>query len=203
MIFDLREFYSYNIEYLTGFWYYEGKLAAILFMLTAGISSTFSKNNLKRGSIVFGFGMLLTLVTYVYDPVGYIKFGILHFLGISMILYHLMKKLKSTYLFLIGTAALVLGNIFAKMLVDSPFLFMFGLLNRNFSSLDYYPLLPWFGVFIYGVIIGRFLYAKRKSLFPDAKHFDFLSYLGRHSLFIYLTHQPMLIALLFISHKLI
>lgn len=201
LIFDLREFYSINIEYSTGFWYYEGKLSAIIFILTSGISSTFSKNNLKRGGAVIGLGIVITLITYVYDSDTYIRFGILHLLGSSMILYHFIKKFSNICIFLIGTTAIVLGSKFSNLAVQSPYLFIFGLINKGFASLDYYPLLPWAGVFIYGAIIGRTLYSKRKSLFPNANRFKFLPYLGQHSLFIYLTHQPMLLVLLYLSNK--
>lgn len=202
LVFDLREFYSYNVKYLSGFWYYEGKLSAILFILTAGISSTFSKNNIKRGSQVFGLGMLLTIVTFVFTPGSYIKFGILHFMGSSMILYHFISNLKVKYLFLLGTAIIAFGNVFLKTSVASSYLFPLGLMNKNFISSDYYPLLPWFGVFLYGVIIGKTLYSEKKSLLASASKFELISYLGQHSLFIYLIHQPVLLALLFFIHKL-
>ncbi|MDK2799094.1 MAG: hypothetical protein PWP27_1983 [Clostridiales bacterium] len=202
LVVDLKDFYSYDIEYLSGFWYYVGKLSAILFILISGVSSTFSKHNIKRGSVVFSFGLLLSVITFFYSPKDYIKFGILHFLGTSMILYHFLNKLEKKYIFLLGTTIIILGNIFSNIVVNTPYLFPFGLIDKNFSSLDYYSLFPWFGLFLYGTLIAKTLYIEKKSLFSfEIKH-DFISYLGQHSLFIYLTHQPLLLGILFIVHKL-
>jgi uncharacterized membrane protein len=201
LIVDLKDFYAYKIEYLSGFWYYEGKLSAILFMLVSGISCTFSKSNIKRGLKVFSFGMLLTLTTYFYDPETYIRFGILHFLGASMILYNFIKNLNNKMLIAISILFILVGNIFSDMLVDSPYLFPIGLINKNFASLDYYPLFPWFGIFAAGILIGKTVYKNRKSIFPFNFKHDFISLLGKHSLPIYLIHQPALLAILFVIHK--
>lgn len=201
LIYDLSDFYSYNIEYLSGFWYYEGKLSAILFMLISGISCSFSRNNLKRGAFVFSAGMILTLFTLITFPSMYIRFGILHLLGASMIIYHFIRRVKNIYLIIFSAVIISLGNIFSNMTVKSPFLFMLGLRDANFASLDYYPLLPWLGVFLLGVVLGRILYKERKSLFKFEPKFNPLSYMGQHSLLIYFVHQPVLIAALYIIHK--
>jgi len=201
-IVDLKDFYGYDIDYMSGFWSYVGKLSAILFILISGISSTFSKNNIKRGIIVFSFGMLLTLVTYIYDQSFFIRFGILHFLGISMILYGLISRAKLSYLLVISVAAISLGQIFDGMTVNTPFLFPIGLRNDSFSSLDYYPLLPWFGLFLIGVLIGKTIYTNKKAIFNVKVKYDPLSYLGKHSLFIYLIHQPVILVLLHAYHML-
>ncbi|WHH59954.1 heparan-alpha-glucosaminide N-acetyltransferase [Petroclostridium sp. X23] len=202
LIVDLKDFYSYDIEYLGGFWYYEGKLSAILFMLTSGISSTFSKNNTKRGAVVFGFGLILSLATYLFDPEYYIRFGILHFLGVCMLLYKSINKLSNKVTFSLATSFIIIGNAISKITIDTPYFFPLGLTDRNFSSLDYYPIFPWLGVFLYGVIIGKTIYKQKRSLFVKNLKLDTIVYLGQHSLLIYLTHQPMLLALLYLGHKL-
>lgn len=204
LIFDLTEFYNHSIPYLSGFWYYEGKMAAILFIFVSGISSNFSERNLQRGVKVFGFGMLLSVVTFIPFPQDFIKFGILHFFGISMIIYHFIRKLDRKYLLLIAVAAIIVGNIFDKMTVSVPYLFPIGLLNNSFSSLDYYPLLPWIGVFLFGAVIGKTFYKKRESIFKfEAPSIKILSYHSQHSILIYLLQQPILLALLYIIHKLL
>lgn len=201
LIYDLKEFYSYNFEYLRGFWYYEGKIAAIMFMLISGISATFSRNNLKRGFVVFGYGMLLTVVTYFYDPKTYIRFGILHLLGFCKIAYHYIGVFSNKILMAISITAITVGNIFSKVNVKNPYLYPFGLLASDFSSLDYYPILPWLGVFFLGVIMGKTIYPTKKSLLPFNPKFESIAYMGRNSLFIYLVHQPVLLLLLYIYHN--
>lgn len=201
LVYNLKEFYSYNIEYTSGFWYYEGKTAAIMFMVLAGMSATLSKNSLKRGMQVFGYGMIIAFVTFFYDPKMYVRFGILHLLGFGMAAHHYIGGWKTHYLIVLGIGALFLGERISKLTVTSPFLFPLGLLSKGFSSFDYYPIFPWLGVFILGVVLGKILYADRKGFFSFYPRFDPIAYMGRHSLFIYLVHQPALIALLFIVHR--
>lgn len=200
LVYDLKEFYSYPLEYTRGFWYYEGKISAIMFMLLSGISATLARSSWRRGFTVFGYGMILTAVTFFYNPEMYIRFGILHLLGFSMILHHYIGGWKKQYLLAISVVTLALGNIFGRITVKNPYLFPLGLMNSSFSSFDYYPILPWLGVFILGVILGKTLYPGKESLLGFYPKFNPISYLGRHSLFIYLVHQPVLLALLFLYH---
>lgn len=200
LIVDLKDFYHYNINYLSGFWYYIGKAAAILFILVSGVSSTFSKNNLKRGTMVFLFGMLLTVITYFFNSALFIRFGILHFLGISMIAAHLIKGLNQWLLLMIGSITLIVGYFFNNIYVDIPYLFPIGLMDRHFSSMDYYPMFPWFGLFLYGIVIGKTVYSQRKSLLAYDMTDNILSYMGQHSLLIYLLHQPLILMVLYGIH---
>lgn len=202
LIYDLKEFYSYDFEYLEGFWYYEGLVSVVIFTLISGISATLAHNNFKRGLSVFGYGMFLTVVTYFYAPKMYIRFGTLHMLGFCMMAYNYLDELKKRYLLAISITTIAAGNIFATMTVKSPYLYPLGLLNSGFSSLDYYPILPWFGVFLLGVILGKTIYHRKKSLFGFNPKFEPISYMGRHSLFIYFTHQLVILALLYIYHRL-
>ena len=201
LIVDLKDFYSYDIDYMSGFWYYEGKISAILFITIAGISSTLGRNTFKRGIFVFALGMFLTVITYFYDPNTYIRFGILHLLGISMLLSILFKKFNTIFLAFISVLFLIVGNIFSKIIVNSPFLFWIGLVNNNFRSMDYYPLLPWFGIFTIGIVIGKTLYKERKSIIPVTINNDPISFLGKHSLAIYILHQPILLMVLYLLHR--
>ncbi len=199
VIVDLKDFHDLHFEYLNGFWYYEGKLAAILFIVISGISCTFSRNTMKRGITVFAFGMVVTVATYFFDPQTYINFGILHFLGASMILASFLNKLgKKNVIFLWGTIIIIVGYLFDHMYVNSPYLFPVGLITKHYQSLDFYPLFPWFGIFLYGMGLGKTLYANKKSLLAFLPKHDFISLIGRHSLAIYLLHQPVLLTTLYV-----
>lgn len=194
-IYNLKEFYGYNINYTSGFWYYVGILAAILFMLTSGISSTFSKNNLKRGIKFLGLGMMLTLFTFFYNPEFYIKFGILHFLGVSIILYCFIRLISIKHILILSVLTIMLGKIVSSIEMNTSILFPIGLIDSGFSSLDYYPMIPWFGVFLLGVVIGKHFYSGKKSLFFISPKQGLISFLGIHSLLIYFIHQPILLVL--------
>lgn len=195
-IVDLKDFYAFDVEYLTGFWFYVGKLSAILFIFTAGISATLSTSTLKHGIIIFFWAMLLTVVTYFYNPILYIRFGILHFLGISIASYRLICRLHPVWLMITGILGIIIGNIVAFLPTTLPYLFPFGLTTSSFTTMDYYPLAPWYGIFLFGIAIGKRFYHKRECLFSERLFLMPLGHLGRHSLTVYLVHQPLLLAIL-------
>lgn len=167
LVVDLRDFYSAAVEYLTGFWFYVGKLSAILFIFTAGISATLSTATLKHGLEIFLWGMLLTLVTYFYDDQTYIRFGILHFLGVSIFSYRLIARIPSLSLSITGLLLFASGWMLTPLKTDSPYLFPLGLVSATFQSIDYYPVIPWYGIFLIGAAIGKQLYSNKTSRFSN------------------------------------
>lgn len=146
--------------------------------------------------------MLCTAVTvgmYALDLTGksiIIYFGVLHCLGICMLLWPAAKKLPAWALGL--GAALAAGGLYIRGLppVHTPYLVPFGLVPTGFASSDYFPLLPNLGFFLLGAFLGRTLYREKESLLPrvpaDNLILHFLQLCGRHSLWIYLLHQPLL-----------
>lgn len=200
LIVDLKDFYSYNLEYLQGFWYAEGKLSAILFIFLCGLSSTLSHNSTRHGIHIFIWAMLLTTITYAYNSDFYIRFGILHLLGLSLLLAPLLHSLQIRWLLIVGALSFFIGLLFSSHYTASPYLFPLGLQTSTFTSLDYYPLFPWFGFFVAGNIAGKHFYARKQPLFsiPFPKT---ITWLGRYSLAIYLIHQPILLAFLYVIHR--
>ena len=98
------------------------------------------------------------------------------------------------------------GCRFLHITVSSPLLFPLGLTCRHFSSLDYFPLLPFAGWFIWGIVLGRLLYASGKTRLPGhgrALPLRALRAIGRHSLPLYLLHQPVFFLLLTLYSRLI
>jgi len=217
LIVDLKDFYAYNLDYLGGGWYLEGKFSAILFILICGVSSTLGRSSTLHGVKVFIWAMVLTAVTYIYNEGCYILFGILHFLGISLLSASFMRKLPIVWLLITSLGSIVVGLLFSDGFVTNPYLFPIGLMTSTFISLDYYPLFPWYGVFLFGITLGKILYCDKKRLglsqvpyvepkFPTSllpvRFLRSIVCLGQHSLGIYLIHQPILLALLYILHLL-
>lgn len=194
--FDLNDIYNFPVACDKGIFYFAGKTAAILFITIAGISCSFSRNNIKRGLKVFSAAMAVTIATYIFTPGLTIKFGILHFLGISMMLYPLLKKMNNSFLLLSGTLSIAAGYYISKVVMLYDYLFPLGLHGNNFASGDYYPLFPWIGLFMFGIVIGRTLYYKKKSLFKLQVQKNPIMFMGRHSLLIYLIHQPVILLVL-------
>lgn len=196
VVFDLKDLYGSNIEYASGINYYIGKISVTLFMIISGISCHLSRNNRKRGIRVLAVAMAITVVTHLFDPGLGVKFGILHFLGVSMLIFPLFNKINNFLLFIAAVVILVAGNIFAHMVMPNDYLFIFNLTSNTFSSSDYYPLFPWLSIFLFGVIMGRLFYAEKKSVFPFSLGNNAISAAGRHTLIVYIVHQPLILAVL-------
>ena len=141
-VFDLNYYWDIPVSYQSGFWFYVGKFSAILFTFIAGVSASISSRHIRRGLVVLGWGMLITLATYLLDSQTYIRFGILHMQGSCMLLYPLLKNLRPAWLAALGAAVFAVGQKTAE-LTGPAVLLPFGVMPTGFHSLDYYPLLPW------------------------------------------------------------
>ncbi|MEG6520525.1 heparan-alpha-glucosaminide N-acetyltransferase [Desulfotomaculum sp. 1211_IL3151] len=194
-IYDLNEFYGLPVNYEEGFIYFTGKAASTLFILLAGISCSLSKSNFNRGLRLLMIAIILTIITSIAVPGSHIFFGILHFLAISILLYPLFHPLHPIPLLIIGTLILAAGPLINDLALSTNLLLPLGLTKPDFFSVDYFPLIPYLGLFLYGVSLGKWLYNNKTSRFayvPLAIPFIFL---GQHSLFIYLIHQPIFLLL--------
>lgn len=201
IIFDLKDLYGYPLEYASGVNYYIGKLSVILFMLLSGISCTLSKNNVKRGIRVLAIALLITLATHLYSDALGVKFGVLHFLGLSMILYEAVKKANPYVLLAAGVIIIIAGNLFGKITMSHDIFFIFNLTSNSFYSSDYYPLFPWLGIFLFGIVIGKLFYSSKESLLPFSIKENPISKAGRHTLILYVIHQPLILVILSLLHQ--
>ncbi len=202
----------------TGFWRMLAYLTASTFIFLVGLSLTISHARAKRkaagralyvryfrrGLTIFGFGLTITLVTRLILPAGWIVFGILHFIGIAILIAPLFFRFRIANLIL-GVILILAGYAIAG--IEGPWaLLWLGVHPASFSSLDYVPLLPWFGLVLIGMYCGTLLYPDGVRGFPirtEAPAFAHpLMFLGRHSLTIYFLHQPVIILLLLLlAHR--
>ncbi|MDD1689815.1 MAG: DUF1624 domain-containing protein [Methanoregula sp.] len=211
-VFDLSFFALSPVDVATGFWRYFAYATAALFLLIVGISLVVSharavekvagfslaKKFFIRGAGIFALGLLVTFATWFYLHEGYVIFGILHLIGISVMLSPLFFRFGKLNV-LLGLACIPAGWVISG-LSGPAFLLPLGIMPASFTSVDYTPLLPWFGVVLIGLGLGAYLYAGGVRQFslqplPDGIVTP-LSFLGRHSLLIYLVHQPVIILLL-------
>jgi uncharacterized membrane protein len=187
------------------------------FLLLVGISltlsysrveHTLSKNQLrikyfKRGSSIFGLGLLITLVTWIYPHNGFIVFGVLHCIGLSILLAYPFIRSRLSSL-LVGVICIGIGVVLMiSVTVDFPWLLWLGFVPAQFYTLDYFPLLPWFGVVLIGIFLGNSLYQNNTRSFRLKDYSGFIiarlfCFLGRHSLIIYLLHQLIIVGILYL-----
>ncbi len=187
------------------------------FIFLSGLCYPLSRSHLKRGLTVFGAGVLVMLVTHLFMPGEAITFGVLTLHGSAMLLFiivsALWQKRGRTALSSLAAALFCLalfvltrdlssGSLGFERLFSLPLpeeLYRCGLFGAyigftpaDFSSSDYFPLLPW--VFLFGV--GYFLSPLIINREQPARILRFnippLSFIGRHALLIYLLHQPIL-----------
>jgi uncharacterized membrane protein len=197
VIYDMNEMYGYNINYESGLNRLAGRTAGVLFILISGVSCELSRNNLKRGLKILGFGLAITLFTCLAYPSFAILFGILHLIGTSIILYSLLlSKAKWHVQAAAGIAVIAAKTLVNRVSVMHNYLFFIGIYSPGFSSADYYPLVPWFGVFLLGAAAGKLLYKNKRSLLTETYRDNVINMAGRHTLLVYLVHQPIIILIL-------
>lgn len=183
------------------YWYHEIRVAirltvVFLFFFISGISTSFSRSNLYRALKVLIFAYLVTFFTSFVEID--IRFGVLHALGYSMLIYALLDLIDKTIWskLAIGAILVILGILIAANSAD--FLNLpqwlnnvLGLPEKGFSADDYVPMLPWTGIFLIGSVFGRLFYKQRKSLLSklETKFTEPIEFLGRHALIIYPLHQ--------------
>ena len=218
-IFDLNYFGIYSFDIHSGFLWWFARITASMFIFLVGVSlslsyarTTILNRNinekklflkyLKRGLKIFSYGLLITAATYIFIGDGFIVFGILHFIGMAIILEYVFIKRKYTNLFL-GLAFIAAGIFLMNFRFNFYGLLWLGFTPNNFYTVDYFPLLPWLGIVSFGIFVGNTLYEKyvRQFKLPDLSSnliVKISSFLGKHSLLIYLIHQPIIILLLFL-----
>jgi uncharacterized membrane protein len=201
LLFDLRYFAGWDINLSSGIFWAIGRSAAILFVFLVGVSMaiSYSRNKeldkfLIRGVKVLFIALSITLVTWLLFPQNYIIFGVLHLIGLSVLLsYPFLKHYK--YNAIIGVLIIVVGLYFFTQ--PSAFAELLWLLPYSFSTFDYFPIFPWFGLVLLGIYAGNRFYVEERR-FSFKNRFGIIQKLGRHSLLIYLIHQPILVGLIYL-----
>ena len=209
-LFLLNYFDIYDVNVVNGFWWWFARFTAGTFIFVAGISLTISYSRsqtfrrfLLRGIKIFCWGLAITLVTWLVMRESYVIFGILHFIGVSIVLGYVFVRFRFINLGL-GAALIAGGVLLMRANFGFPWLLPLGLMPEGLRTADYFPLLPWFGVFLIGICAGNTFYPGGKRSFnpwPSAAQITRpLAFLGRNSLLIYLVHQPVIIGILFATN---
>jgi uncharacterized membrane protein len=156
---------------------------------------------LRRGLTVLACGLVISLGTYLFVGADYVRFGILHHAGAAMIIGYWFIRVPRGITLALAIVLIALGPYMPDVFVTHEWLIPFGIYPRSIGMVDYYPLVPWLGVALLGIVAGRTAYADGQRHFelPDlsaSQPITWLCTLGRNSLVVYLAHQPLLIGAL-------
>jgi uncharacterized membrane protein len=184
-------------------WSSLARLVAGSFLFLSGISLWLAHGRgirwrafLRRLAVLAGAAGLITLTTRIAMPDAFIYFGILHSLAVASVLGLAFLRLPVAVTCLVAAAVLLVPQIWPAGLVDAPWLVWTGLTTSVPRTLDYEPVFPWFAPFLFGIAFARLaagagMLSGRGS--GRAPVWHWLGWPGRHSLAIYLVHQPVLI----------
>ena len=184
-----------------------------VFILLSGFCAPFGRYMLRRGTVVFGAGAVVTLAMLVFMPEGRVIFGVLTFLGAAMLLTGVLEPLLKKVMPAVGLA--VSAVLFAvcypvglgwvglggwklmlpQSLYANYFTAFLGFYPDWFYSADYFGLLPWLflfwaGYYLHKAVGRRRMEPLRRPVCPA------LGWMGRHSLLLYLLHQPVIYGVL-------
>ena len=212
LIYDLNEFGYTNIPlsnfWLTSYWRY---LIVFLFLNAVGISlvlaygNNFNLNKFIKRLFLLGLAALsVSISTYIMFPDAWVYFGILHSISVASLLGLAFLRLPAVVTLVLGAVVIALPNYVSLPALNSPFFYWTGLSTWWPPSIDYEPVFPWFGPALFGIGAAKAI----AELVPSAlsgsgragqgRLAQAIAFPGRHSLVIYLAHQPVLISVIWI-----
>jgi uncharacterized membrane protein len=155
----------------------------------------------RRLMIVAGAAALVTAGSVVFAPGEGIFFGILHCIAAASLIAAPFIAAPAWASLAVALAAIAAPFLIHSTLFDPPWLLWLGLGEALPNTLDWRPLLPWAGVVFLGLAAARTPGVMRKLTSPGrwraaSGASRATCFAGRHSLPIYLVHQPILIGLL-------
>lgn len=186
------------------FWEIYQVLGLSTFVFVSGAAFTLSTQRgiywqriLKRALKLGAIALVITLATYLIMPDRFIRFGVIHFFTITILLAPFLRSLSKT-LIVLGVAIATVGILLPeKGVYPNEWLYITGLMSNRPPSLDYIPLIPWFGVFIMGMWMGHWL-PKPTSKTDPTTWMRPVIWLGKHSLAFYLIHQVVIYGILWL-----
>ena len=182
----------------------------MMFVFLSGVSSSFSRSNVRRGVKMAVFALAFSAITSAIEAMGVsgvtIWFNVIHVIAVCVLLWSLICFVKSkltkvwqinlygVFMALFALACLVVGYCYRYSAAGDLGVFFFLVNNTRsyyYSPADFLPLLPALGWFLIGAFLGQRLYKEKKTLFPtvDPKWVAPLTFCGKYSLWVYFGSQ--------------
>jgi uncharacterized membrane protein len=201
------EFFGYLDPGTTaaGGWKLFARLIASSFLFLVGVSLFLGHGNgikwrgfWRRLAMVAGAALAISVATYFAVPNGFIFFGILHQIALASILGLAFLRLPAIVTLAVAAAVIAAPHVLRSSLFDAPWWWWTGLSETRLRSNDYVPVFPWFAAVLAGIAVTKIAKASGWLARLGAVRVPGwtwpLSFGGRHSLAVYLIHQPVLIA---------
>jgi uncharacterized membrane protein len=190
--FDLNLFGFLEFDIIKNpFWYLFPRLIVFLFLFTAGLALSLAHKNgvqwisfWKRLALIVFWAAVISITTHHLYPDNWIYFGTLH--AIAVVSFFSLPFLKHPKVSLFVALVLFIPSI--AMDLNIPWI------ELSHSSWDYISPFPWMGASLIGIFAAHKGFYK--IIIPENRIIKSLKYLGEHSLFIYLLHQPVLFGIL-------
>ncbi|MEP9388539.1 DUF1624 domain-containing protein [Mesorhizobium sp. KR9-304] len=200
------EFFGYAPASMTavGGWKLFARCIASSFLFLVGVSLYLGhakgirwRGYWRRLAMVAGAALAISVVTYIAVPSGFIFFGILHQIALASVLGLAFLRLPAVVTLIAAAAVIAAPHYLRSGLFDDPWWWWTGLSENRPRSNDYVPIFPWFGAVLAGIAAAKIaqrtgLLAKLSTLRAPRWSLP-LAFGGRHSLAVYLIHQPVLI----------
>lgn len=186
-------------------------LGAACFILLSGFCFHFGRRNLRKGLLLFGAGLVVTAATWLIDREAFVIFGVLTFMGTAKLLlcglHPLLRKIPPApgaavffVLFLLffscnfGYAGFYGAVLFRwpSVFYRNYFTAFFGFPFNGFVSADYFGLLPWLFICLFGYFLNPLVMCRSRVQKALSLRLAPAAFVGKYSLIVYLVHQPVI-----------
>ena len=201
--FDLRQFRLLDADfYRDPQWTLQRAAIVSLFLFCAGMAQALGEpawpRFWKRWAQIVVCALAVTAGSMWMFPDSFISFGVLHGMALMLLLLRVLKPAPIVCL-LLGAALVAAPQFIQHSFFDSRWTDWIGLVTHKPQTEDYVPLMPWFGVVLWGYGLGRWRPALLAGELPSFARP--LAFLGRWSLSYYMLHQPVMIGLLTLTMR--
>jgi uncharacterized membrane protein len=206
-VFDLRYYRVVAVDFEHDpFWLGYRAIVVAWFMTLVGVSLVLAANAgatrahfWRRVAVIAACALAASVASWAIFPQTFIYFGMLHAIAVASIIAAPFARRPGVAL-AIGTAIIVAGVAYSHPAFDSRALSWIGFVTRKPATEDYVPLAPWAGFVFVGIALCHVVAAVRwRPLAPLARTPGWLRWLGRHSLLVYMLHQPVFFAILWVA----
>lgn len=206
-VFDLEMFgFAAPGTATSGIWRALAVATAGSFLFLAGVGLWLSHSEAirwaafgKRFAIIAGAAALVSIGTYLAFPDAFVFFGILHAIALCSLFGLAALRLPVFVIAALAIAVFYVPDFASSPAFNAPYWWWTGLQTAPLRTVDYEPIFPWFAPFLAGMVASKLasrlgLWARLSTTTPSrTAHLAGLP--GRHSLLIYLIHQPVLIGI--------